>query len=89
MFRSAVVASVVLVAAQSLSAQVFKETDYGPSLSWTYQVGDGHIAYKAIAIRVDEGEGGIAKGRAWMIFDHDTLLMSTAWRKLVSPSMPG
>ncbi|MCH2211011.1 MAG: c-type cytochrome [Fuerstiella sp.] len=55
--------------------------DYGPGLINTYEIGtDGsNFAYKGIAVRLDQGPGGIARGSAWMIFDHDTLRMAAAW----------
>jgi hypothetical protein len=55
--------------------------DYGPSLSATYEVGDGdsNFAYKGIAVRLDEGPGGISRGRAWVVYDHDTLRVAGAW----------
>jgi len=63
--------------------------DYGPSLINTYEIGtDGrNFAYKGIAVRLDEsprsttsdGSGGITRGQAWMIFDHDTFRVAAAW----------
>ncbi|MCA9190022.1 MAG: cytochrome c, partial [Planctomycetales bacterium] len=55
--------------------------DYGPMLINTYEIGDdGHnFAYKGIAVRLDHGPGGVARGRHWMIFDHDTLRVAAAW----------
>ena len=55
--------------------------DYGPSLINTYEVGsDGsNFAYKGIAVRLDAGPGGLSRGQAWMIFDHDTMRMAAAW----------
>lgn len=55
--------------------------DYGPSLINTYEIGnDGsNFAYKGIAARLDEGPGGISRGQAWMIFDHDTFRVAAAW----------
>jgi putative heme-binding domain-containing protein len=55
--------------------------DYGPSLANTYEIGrDGsNFAYKGIAVRVDPGPGGVSRGRAWMVFDHDTLRLAAAW----------
>ncbi len=53
--------------------------DFGSHLNWTYQVSSDHIVYKGIAIQVDQGEGGIGQGRAWMVFDHDTLSMAAGW----------
>lgn len=40
---------------------------------------DANFAYKGIAVRVDEGAGGVAAGNAWMIFDHDLMRMAGAW----------
>ena len=53
--------------------------DFGPALFWTLQVATNNIAYKGIAIRLDEGPGGVSKGHAWMLYDHDTLRVATAW----------
>lgn len=55
--------------------------DYGPRLINTYEIGsDGsNFAYKGIAVRLDPGPGGVARGSAWMIFDHDTMRMAAAW----------
>ncbi len=38
-----------------------------------------NFAYKGIAVRLDEGEGGVAKGKAWMIFDHDVMRVAGGW----------
>jgi putative heme-binding domain-containing protein len=60
--------------------------DYGPSLIHTYETpadrssgGRLNIAYKGIAVRLDSGAGGVARGGQWMIFDSDTLRMASAW----------
>jgi putative heme-binding domain-containing protein len=55
--------------------------DYGPALINTYEIGSegDNFAYKGIAVRLDEGPGGVARGQHWMIFDHDTLRMAAAW----------
>jgi len=53
--------------------------NFGPALNWTYQVEEGNIAYKGIAVRLDDGPGGVSKGRAWMLYDHDTMRVATAW----------
>jgi putative heme-binding domain-containing protein len=54
--------------------------DYGPSLMATLEVGNtGNFAYKGIAVRLDNGPGGVSRGRHWMMFDHDTLRMVAAW----------
>jgi len=55
--------------------------DYGPSLMATYEVGrDGsNFAYKGIAVRLDRGQGGVSRGKAWVVYDHDTLRLAAAW----------
>ena len=53
--------------------------DFGPALFWTLQVESNNIAYKGIAVRVDPGPGGVSKGHAWMLYDHDTMRVATAW----------
>ncbi len=55
--------------------------DYGPTLSATYEVGDGgeNFAYKGVAIRLDAGPGGISRGHHWIVFDHDTMRLAAAW----------
>ena len=57
----------------------YLKMDFGPALQWTYQVTPGNIAYKGIAIRLDDGPGGVSKGRAWMLYDHDTMRVAAAW----------
>ncbi len=55
--------------------------DYGPSLVHTYEI-PGHkpnYAYKGLAVRLNPGAGGIARGRHWMVFDTDTLRVAAAW----------
>lgn len=53
--------------------------NFGPVLNWTFEVEKGNIAYKGIAVRLDEGPGGISKGRAWMLYDHDTMRVAAGW----------
>lgn len=53
--------------------------DFGPTLFWTYQVDTNNFAYKGIAIRLDKGPGGISRGRAWVVFDHDTMRWAAGW----------
>ncbi|MEM9327415.1 MAG: DUF6797 domain-containing protein [Bacteroidota bacterium] len=38
-----------------------------------------NFAYKGIAVRLDEGEGGVSKGNTWMIFDHDLMRVAGGW----------
>ncbi len=54
--------------------------DYGPSLMATLEVGEGgNFAYKGIAVRLDNGPGGVSRGRHWILYDHDTLRAAAAW----------
>ncbi len=56
----------------------YQRMDFGPALFWTYEIAPGNIAQKGIAVRLDDGPGGVSKGRAWMIYDHDTMRVATA-----------
>ena len=38
-----------------------------------------NFAYKGIAVRLDPGAGGVAAGKAWMIFDHDVMRVAGGW----------
>ncbi|PCJ96312.1 MAG: hypothetical protein COA50_07660 [Flavobacteriaceae bacterium] len=38
-----------------------------------------NFAYKGIAVRLDEGPGGVSEGKAWMIFDHDVMRVAGGW----------
>src|SRR5690606_15960745 len=38
----------------------------------------GNIAQKGIAIRLDEGAGGVSKGHSWMVYDHGELRVAAA-----------
>jgi len=40
---------------------------------------DVNFAYKGIAIRLNEGEGGVAAGNAFVLFDHDLLRFTGFW----------
>ncbi len=56
----------------------YRQMDFGPAMFWTFGIAPDHIARKGIAIRLDPGEGGVSQGRAWMIYDHDTLTLAAA-----------
>jgi mono/diheme cytochrome c family protein len=60
------------------SAPQYQRMELGPALFWTLQVETGNIAQKGIAIRLDDGPGGVTKGRAWMVYDHDTMRLAAA-----------
>ncbi|MCC9644964.1 c-type cytochrome [Rhodopirellula sp. JC740] len=38
-----------------------------------------NFAYKGIAVRLDDGPGGISRGSDWIVFDHDTMRVAAAW----------
>ncbi len=40
---------------------------------------ENNFAYKGIAVRLDEGPGGVSDGNAWMIFDHDLMRVAGGW----------
>ena len=67
-----------LVARAQTGAPPYQRMDYGPALFWTLQVAPGNIAQKGIAVRLDDGPGGVSKGRAWMVYDHDTMGVAAA-----------
>ncbi len=53
--------------------------DFGTALFWTLEVASNNIAYKGIAVRLDEGPGGVSQGKAWLLYDHDTMRVAAAW----------
>ena len=63
---------------KSRPQRIYEKMDFGPYLFWTYEVERGNIARKGLAIRLDEGGGGVSKGRAWMVYDHETMRVATA-----------
>ncbi len=69
---------VAFAAAPQDALAPYRRMDFGPALFWTYQVAPGNIAQKGIAIRLDDGPGGLSKGRAWMVYDHDTMRVAAA-----------
>ena len=56
-----------------------REIAKGPAPLKDENLVDANFAYKGIAVRVDEGVGGVAAGKAWMIFDHDLMRIAGAW----------
>jgi len=60
------------------SSQQYLKMNFGPMMEWTFQVAPENIAYKGIAVRLDPGEGGVSKGRNWIVYDHDTMRIATA-----------
>ncbi|MGI9239623.1 MAG: DUF6797 domain-containing protein, partial [Verrucomicrobiales bacterium] len=60
-------------------APKYKKMNFGPVLFWTLEAEKGNIAYKGIAVRLDEGPGGVSKGNKWLLYDHDTMRVAAAW----------
>ena len=56
-----------------------RERSSGPSPLPDEKLVNANYAYKGIAVRLDQGEGGVAAGNAWMMFDHDLLRVAGAW----------
>ena len=63
---------------EDASLPPYQRMELGNALFWTLEVAPENIAQKGIAIRLDSGPGGVTKGRAWMIYDHDTMRMAAA-----------
>ncbi len=63
----------------------YKQMDFGNALFWTYQIEPGpinqdvNIAQKGFAIRLDAGPGGVSKGKAWAVYDHDTMRLAAVY----------
>ncbi|MDA7888610.1 c-type cytochrome, partial [Akkermansiaceae bacterium] len=63
----------------------YEMMDFGNHLFWTYQIEQGpldenvNIAQKGLAIRLDSGPGGVSKGKAWAIYDHDTMRLAAIY----------
>ena len=55
--------------------------DYGPFLAASIEVGDDgtNVARKGLAVRLDAGPGGITRGRAWILYELDTLRAAAVW----------
>jgi cytochrome c5 len=45
----------------------------GPSPFPDEDYSKNNFANKGIAVRLDKGNGGVSKGKAWMVFDHDLM----------------
>ena len=55
------------------------DMDYGAFLGATIEVAPGNIAQKGIAIRLDQGPGGVTQGNAFALFETDTLRYAGFW----------
>ena len=56
-----------------------RERSSGPSPLPDENLINANYAYKGIAVRLNPGEGGVAAGKAWMMFDHDLMRVAGAW----------
>ena len=56
-----------------------RERSGGPAPLPDENLVNSNFAYKGIAVRLDKGEGGVAAGKAWMMFDHDLMRVAGAW----------
>ena len=56
-----------------------RERSSGPSPLPDENLIDANFAYKGIAVRLDQGKGGVGGGKAWMMFDHDLMRVAGAW----------
>lgn len=56
-----------------------RERSSGPAPLPDENLINANFAYKGIAVRVDPGAGGVAAGKAWMLFDHDLMRVAGAW----------
>lgn len=57
----------------------WQRMQFGPVLFWTLEVASGNIAQKGIAVRLDPGAGGVSRGNAWLVYDHDLMRAAAAW----------
>ena len=62
-----------------LFAGKWDEMNYGPYLTHSLEVRGTGIVNKGIAIRLDEGEGGVSNGNAFMLYDTDLLNCAVGW----------
>ncbi|MFP6583897.1 MAG: DUF6797 domain-containing protein, partial [Candidatus Hydrogenedentota bacterium] len=62
-----------------LIGKKWADIDFGPSTTLSLQVSKDNIAYKGLAIRLDEGVGGVSSGTEFMVFDMDTLRWAGGW----------
>lgn len=56
-----------------------RERSSGPSPLPDENLINSNFAYKGIAVRLDLGKGGVATGKAWMLFDHDLMRVAGGW----------
>ncbi|MEM7453769.1 MAG: DUF6797 domain-containing protein [Planctomycetota bacterium] len=64
--------------------QPWVQMNYGPSMMNTIEIEGnfgqpGNIAQKGIAVRLDNGPGGVESGSHWLMYEHDTMRVAGAW----------
>lgn len=79
-FAGCYVSSPTLAQSRGDERRPWTEMDYGPTLTMSVEVATDNIAYKGICVRLDRGEGGIAAGKSFAVFDTDTLRYAAAWQ---------
>ena len=55
------------------------QMNYGPYLTTSLEIPGAGIANKAIAIRIDAGEGGVSKGNVFVLYDADLMNCTVGW----------
>ena len=74
--------------------KLWEEMNYGDFMMGTFEIADAkeqkvrhehvgpanNLAYKGIAVRLDQGTGGVSKGNLWSAFEHDTLRVAGVWQ---------
>ena len=58
----------------------YMKMDFGNNMNYTFEIGPGDIAYKAIAVRLNPGPEGVSKGSTWMAYDHDLMRVAAVWQ---------
>ena len=67
-----------LISLQAFAGK-WDQMNYGPYLTTSLEIPGAGIANKAVAIRLDAGEGGVSKGNAFMLYDTDLLSCAAGW----------
>ena len=63
----------------SVHAGKWDEMNYGPFLTTSLEVRGAGIVNKAIAIRLDAGDGGVSRGNIFMLYDTDLMNCAAGW----------
>ena len=71
--------AIVFSRGETVRGDLWNDMDYGPFLTATIEVERDNIVGKGLAMRVDDGPGGVARGQAFVLYDTDTLTCSAGW----------